>query len=881
MDRILIIDGNSLINRAFFAVPGLTNKEGTPTNALHGFLLMYQKLLNEYAPTHVTVAFDMKAPTFRHQSFAAYKGTRKGMPEELRVQMPIIKELLDLSGIHRLEFEGFEADDLIGTVAFIGSERGAEVFVATGDRDALQLVSDKTRIIYHGTKGNRLYDREAVIEEYGINPEQIPDHKGLTGDVSDNIPGVPGIGKVTASKLIQKFSTLEALLMNTEAIEPARIRELIQGNMEGAAMSKRLATIETHVPLELDLNDLKPAEPDNLSLLGFYRKYGLTTMLSKLQANSADERQCEAVVLVTDSEVEAWCARGLSAKKVVLHVLGEEGNVRRNRCRYLLAILPDENTVVIKESLLITAKPFLKALLENPEVDVMGHNVKKDILILRNYDLIIERPGFDTMLAAYLLEPQQKNQEPDVLALEYLDRPLRDYALLKGMETPEDLLGHTLPKVVTEVGAALMEVLYELIPIMREALHKAELLPLFTDMEMPLVEVLADMEYEGFAVDQKALRVIGDELDIKLASLTEAIYADAGESFNINSPKQLGVILFEKLQLPTGKKTKTGYSTGQEVLDKLRFEHVIVDKILEFRTYSKLKSTYVDGLFAVINPDTGRIHSSLNQTVAVTGRLSSTEPNLQNIPMRIEEGRKIRKVFIPRSEENLLVDADYSQIELRVLAHMSQDPGMVQAFAEDLDIHAATAAKVFGIPLDQVTSVERGRAKAVNFGIVYGMSDFGLAENLGIPRKTAQKYIEQYFERYAGVKRFMDETVAHCRETGYVQTLFNRRRFVPEISASNFNLRSFGERTAMNTPIQGTAADIIKLAMIRVYRELKEHKLSSRLILQVHDELIIDSPASELNQVETLLREAMEEAVVLSVPMRVDLKSGKSWYDTK
>lgn len=881
MDKILIIDGNSLINRAFFAVPGLTNKEGTPTNALYGFLQMFQKLMADYVPTHITVAFDMKAPTFRHQSFAAYKGTRKGMPEELRVQMPIIKELLDHMGIHRLEWEGFEADDLIGTVARIGDSSGAEVFVATGDRDALQLATQRTQIIYHGTKGNRLYDSAAVLEEYGINPEQIPDHKGLTGDVSDNIPGVPGIGKVTASKLLQKFHTLDELLENTEAIEPLRIRQLIQDHLESAAMSKRLATIETHVPLDLDLDELKPGVPDNGALTGFCRKYGLTSMLSKLQTEAAPESQSTGRLLITAGEVDLWCAQAAKASPVIIHVLGEEGNVRRNRCCYLLGILPGEQTVIIPEPVLLQGVESLKSVFENPATAIAGHNVKKDILILRNYGIRLTTPIFDTMLAAYLLEPQQKNQDPDVLTLEYLDRPLKDYSLLKQVSLPEGLLGTEVPAAVTDVGPAMMESLSELIPVMQEALLKAEMMPLFKDMEMPLVEVLADMEYEGFAVDQQALRVIGDELEGKLSTLTESIYGDAGESFNINSPKQLGVILFEKLQLPTGKKTKTGYSTGQEVLDKLRFEHPIVDKILEFRTYSKLKSTYVEGLFAVINPDTGRIHSSLNQTIAITGRLSSTEPNLQNIPMRIEEGRRIRRVFIPRALDHVLVDADYSQIELRVLAHMSQDPGMVQAFVDNLDIHTATAAKVFGIPLDQVTSVERSRAKEVNFGIVYGMSDFGLAENLGIPRKTAQQYIEQYFTRYAGVKTFMDATVAHCRETGYVQTLFNRRRFVPEISASNFNVRAFGERTAMNTPIQGTAADVIKLAMVRVYRELKERKFVSRLILQVHDELIIDAPVAEQEAVEKLLKEAMEEAVVLSVPLRVDLKSGKTWYDTK
>lgn len=881
MDRILIIDGNSLINRAFFAVPGLTNKEGTPTNALFGFLQMFQKLLSDYTPTHITVAFDMKAPTFRHKSYAAYKGTRKGMPEELRIQMPIIKELLDYMGIHRLEWEGFEADDLIGTVARMGDAQGAAVFVATGDRDALQLATERTHIIYHGSAGNRLYDSAAVLEEYGISPEQVPDHKGLTGDVSDNIPGIPGIGKVTASKLLQKFKTLEAILEETEAVEPPRIRELIQNHRESAAMSKRLATIETHVPLDLDLEEMKPGTPDNASLLTFYRKYGLTSLLSKLQMDGASDSLSTCEVLKTLTAVEAWSGKDRLEKRIIIHVLGEEGNVRRNRCHALLCLVPGEETVVISEALLIEAKAPLKSFLEHPDTIIMGHNIKKDILILRNYDILLDRPVFDTMLASYLLEPQRKNQDPDLLMLEYLDRPLKDYKLLKPDALTESLLDEDVPEAVKTIGPALMEGLADIIPVMQAALLEGELLPLFDEIEMPLVAVLADMEYEGFAVDQQALRVIGDELEGKLAALTESIYADAGEAFNINSPKQLGVILFEKLRLPTGKKTKTGYSTGQDVLDKLRNEHPIVEKILEYRIYSKLKSTYVEGLFAVINPDTGRIHSSMNQTIAITGRLSSTEPNLQNIPMRIEEGRRIRKVFIPREKDNILVDADYSQIELRVLAHMAQDPGMIQAFAEDLDIHTATAAKIFNLPLEKVTSVERGRAKVVNFGIVYGMSDFGLAENLNIPRKTAQEYIHQYFVRYAGVKKFMDEAVAQCRETGYVQTLFNRRRFIPEINASNFNLRSIGERTAMNTPIQGTAADIIKLAMVRVYRELKEHKLAARLILQVHDELIIDAPIAEQEQVVKLLREAMEEATQLSVPLKVDLKCGASWYDTK
>lgn len=880
MDRILIIDGNSLINRAFFAVPGLTNKEGIPTNALYGFSQMLQKLMGDYEPTHITVAFDMKAPTFRHQSFAAYKGTRKGMPEELRVQMPIIKEMLDLQGIHRLEWEGFEADDLIGTVARLGDESGAAVFVATGDRDALQLAGGRTAIIYHGSKGNRLYDEAAVREEYGIGPAQIPDHKGLTGDVSDNIPGVPGIGKVTASKLLQQFDSLEALLENLEAVTPVRIRELIAAHQESAVMSKRLATIETRVPLELTLDELKPAPPDNAALMPFYRKYSLTTLLARLQAEAVPEAQAAARILDTEAAVTHWCGLARQAGQVVVHTVASEDHVRRNRCRWLLGLVPGNGAVVIPEASLDRDRESLKALLETPTVRVMGHNLKADLLVLRNHGIRIETPGFDTMLAAYLLEPQLKGQEPDVLAMEYLSRPLKDLAGLRAAGA-QGLLAEEVPEVVTEGGAVLMEALGEMIPLMENALAQAGLTSLFTEMEMPLIPVLTDMEYEGFAVDQGALRAIGDELDTKLTRLTQEVYAAAGEPFNINSPKQLGVILFEKLGLPTGKKTKTGYSTSQDVLDRLRFEHPIVDKILEFRTVSKLKSTYVEGLFAVINPDTGRVHSSLNQTIAVTGRLSSTEPNLQNIPMRIEEGRRIRKVFIPRAEDHVLVDADYSQIELRVLAHMSQDPGMIQAFVDDLDIHTATAAKVFGLPLEAVTSVERSRAKEVNFGIVYGMSDFGLSENLHITRKMAQQFIETYFERYAGVKRFMDETVARCRETGYVNTLYHRRRFVPEINASNFNQRSFGERTAMNTPIQGTAADIIKLAMVRVYGELKRLGLDSRLILQVHDELIIDAPLREQAQVEQVLRSAMEEAAALSVPLRVDLKSGKSWYDTK
>lgn len=881
MNRILIIDGNSLINRAFFAVPGLANKEGVPTNALHGFLQMLQKLQNDYEPTHITVAFDMKAPTFRHQSYAAYKGTRKGMPEELRVQMPIIKEYLDYAGIHRLELEGFEADDLIGTVARIGSERGLEVFIATGDRDALQLVGNGVRVIYHGSKGNRLYGIDEVVAEFGVTPDRIPDHKGLTGDVSDNIPGVPGIGKVTASKLLQKHGTVEGLLLNIENVAPPRIKALIQEYADSAVMSKRLAAIETYVPIELDIDELMPGGTDRQGLIAFYKRYGLTVMLGRLQSEFTETEAVSGWVPPTSEALRQWCEKAKMSSTIVIHAFGETENVRRNRCRCLLMQIPEALTAIIPEEYLVSEASVIKEILENPAITIAGHNIKKDILILRNYGIFIDAPGFDTMVAAYLLEPQQKSPELDVLSLEYLNKPLRDFDKLKNAGSKDNLLEESISSEIRTVGPALAETIRELATVLGEALESAGLSDLFNTIEMPLVAVLADMEYEGFAVDREGLRLIGEELEKKLALLTSSIYEMAGENFNINSPKQLGVILFEKLGLPAGKKTKTGYSTSQDVLDKLRYENPIVEMILEYRTYSKLKSTYVDGLFAVINPDTGRVHSSLNQTIAVTGRLSSTEPNLQNIPMRIEEGRRIRKVFIPREAGRVLVDADYSQIELRVLAHMSGDPGMVQAFTDDQDIHTATASKVFGIPADEITPQERSRAKEVNFGIVYGMSDFGLSENLGITRKMAQTYIEQYFEKYEGVKRFMDATVEKCRETGYVNTLFHRRRFVPEINASNFNLRSFGERMAMNTPIQGTAADIIKLAMVRVYKELRAHNLKSRLILQVHDELIIDAAEEEKVLVEKLLRRAMEDAAELLVPLKVDLKSGYTWYDTK
>ncbi|WP_432664206.1 DNA polymerase I [Wukongibacter baidiensis] len=891
--RLVIIDGNSLINRAFYALPDLITKEGIHTNGVFGFIKMINKIQEEYKPEYLSVAFDLKAPTFRHLAYKEYKGHRKKMPSELAQQMPILKEVLDAYKIHRTELEGFEADDLIGTIAKMSAENDFEVIIVTGDKDALQLVSPNITVMItkKGISNLEVYDREMVIEKFGVTPEQIIDFKGLVGDKSDNIPGVPGVGEKTATKLLNEFNTVEELIMNVESVSSKRIKEKIQENTEIAMLSKRLATIKIDIPLDLDLEELKIISPDNEKLIALFKKYEFTSLIKTLniQGEGQEEAGEEAIakkdvdvkIVENAEELNTIIDIIKSKKSFAFKIFKKENNLRTDNIVGISICIDSDNNYYINvrenEELLM----LLKDVFEDNEINKMGHGLKKEIIALLRYDIDLNGIEFDSFIAAYLLRPSRSDYDVSDLAAEYVGTKIDSEEELLGKGKKAKKFSDLTKGELSKYGGECCDVVVRVKELLTKELNELELTNLFEQVEMPLIEVLANLEYEGFRADKSVLEKLDVELTAKIEDITNQIYGLSGEEFNINSPKQLGVILFEKLELPVIKKTKTGYSTSHDVLEKLLKRHPIISLIIEYRQFVKLKSTYIDGLFNLINPVTGKIHSSFNQTVTVTGRISSTEPNLQNIPIKMEMGRRIRKVFISSDEDHSLIDADYSQIELRVLAHMSNDENLLKAFKEDEDIHTLTASQVFNVDIDKVTSLERSRAKAVNFGIVYGISDFGLATNLNITRKEAKTYIDEYLKKYSGVKEYMDNEVKKGKEMGYVTTILNRRRYIPELKSKNFNLRSFGERTAMNTPIQGSAADIIKIAMIKVFHELKERKLKSRLILQVHDELIIDAHKDEIDEVKKLLKENMEEAIKISVPLKVDMNIGDNWYDTK
>ncbi len=891
-DRVVIIDGNSLVNQAFFATryTNMMNNNGVPTNAVYGFANMMLKIRDDLDPMYMAVAFDMKGPTFRHQQYKEYKGTRKGMPEELAVQMPILKEMLDSMGIYRMELQGFEADDLIGTVAHTCSTQGVENFVVTGDQDALQLVTEKTTVLIKGRKKEIYYTPELVLEDYGVTPIQIIDLKGLAGDASDNIPGIPSVGPKTAVKLLAEFNSVEEVIQRSEEVSNKRIRGLIDEYREQAMLSKRLATIEIRVPIEFSMDELKITPPDLNKLLEMIKEYNFSSLIRRIkelniESETAEVKPLQFKVLSSVQEIRDLAAIMRNAGKFAFHSVYDKTNIRTNDLVgmgifvkdkvYYLNIAGDEEKVQV-----------LKSVFESEVVKKSTYEAKKDYLILKRYGIELKGLSFDGFIAMYLLEPARRGYEMTDLAMEKFSEALMTDKDLLGTGKKAITYAEVELETISEYSARYVSYTGRLEEILLKEMEELELTELFETVEMPLIEVLASIEFEGFSVDTTELKALDEELTVKIDALTTDIYHMAGDAFNINSPKQLGVILFDKLELPVIKKTKTGYSTNHEVLEKLLDKHPIIPAIIEYRQYTKLKSTYIDGIFAVINDQTGKIHTSLNQTVAVTGRLSSTDPNLQNIPIRLPLGRRLRKVFVP-SEKQTLIDADYSQIELRVLAQMSGDDNLTTAFTENIDVHSMTASQVFDVPLDEVTSLERSRAKEVNFGIVYGMSDFGLSENLGITRKEAKLYIENYFAKYPKVKEYMDGMVDYCKEHGFVTTILNRRRYIPEIHNKNFNLRSFGERTAMNTPIQGSAADIIKIAMLKVYHALKEKEMKSKLILQVHDELIIDTHPDEIEEVKVLLRDNMEQAAVgilkedFIVPLKVDMNEGESWYDTK
>ena len=876
---VIIVDGNSLINRAFYGVPDLVNKDGVHTNAIYGFFNMLFKLIDDHKPDYLSVAFDVKAKTFRHIQYDKYKGTRKGMPNELAEQMPIIKKILDSLGINRMELPGFEADDLLGTVSTICSDADMKVFIISGDKDILQLVNDNITVLYtkKGISNLKHYKTDDVIEDFGVKPEFVPDYKGLCGDTADNIPGVPGIGDKTTRKLLKQFNTVEEVILNQDEIESVRIKNKIVEHAETAILSKKLATIVKNVPIEFNIENLIIKKPNLEDVVDLLKQYDLKSIIARLK-NYSSENQ-EIVKIASETISSKKLADILeSSTEFAFKIIYDNIDIKMNNA-ICLSITTNENNYFVDFSINDNNIIDLKDVFENEKIEKYGYEMKLDCLILLRYGIKLKSIEFDSYIAKYLIEPSTKKYLLSNSVMEYFTTSIT---------TEEELLGKGAKrKNFKDIDIAILKdyltnysyFSFKLKEKLSTVLEENEELKLFKEIEMPLIATIADIEYEGFNIDQEYLGHLDVVLTEKVNNLKEEIY-QVSEEFNINSPKQLGVILFEKLGLTPIKKTKTGYSTTHSILEKLKDVHPIIPLVMEYRTYQKLKSTYIDGLFDIINKTSNRIHTSLNQTVTVTGRLSSSNPNLQTIPVRLPFGRKIRKVFVP-SEGNILIGADYSQIELRVLAHMSNDEKLVYAYNNDIDIHKLTASQVFNKDIDDITKEERSMAKTVNFGIVYGMSDHGLSEELKISRKEAQLYIENYLSNYSGVKDYMDKIVDDCKTNHFVTTILNRKRYINEINDKNFFKRQFAERTAKNTPIQGSAADIIKIAMIKTNNALKKSNLKSKLILQIHDELIIDVVVDELEQVKKILKESMENAYKLNVPLIVELKEGISWYETK
>ncbi len=866
MKKLLILDSNSILNRAFYGVRYLSAKDGTPTNAIYGFLNILLKLIKEQEPDYICAAFDVKAPTFRHKQYEGYKAQRKPMPEGLAAQMPLAKDVLRAMGVTILEKEGYEADDIIGTVARLCEESEISCFIATGDKDDLQLASDKTKVILTVTKSGYnetiIYDDKAVKEKYHVTPTEFIDVKALMGDPSDNIPGVKGVGEKTAMSLIEKHHSIEYIYENIDGIglKGAMLQKMKDGR-EMAFMSKELATINRNTPIEFNAEEcVFDGFENNGELYEILKRLELNSIIKKLDLSGGDNVK-ENEDIFKDFSYQVGDKNMISGDKVTVVLDFDGDNISS------AAVGVGNNAVVLNE------QDDIKELLEDDSIAKVMFDVKEAIVKL-NGRIDIKNISDDTAIAAYLVDPAKNEYTIEKLASEYfgtvIEKPeVKQLSLLDDVETDRS---EYLAKCAVALG-----VLNERIgdKIKENGQEK-----LYQEVELPLVTVLAHLEINGFLVDDNQLKEFADKLGEKIDALTNEIYMLAGEEFNINSPKQLGVILFEKLELKPVKKTKTGYATNADVLEKLRDKHPIVNFIMEYRQLAKLKSTYCDGLTAVVNPNTHRIHSVFTQTVTVTGRLSSTEPNLQNIPTRTELGREIRKMFVAK-EGYVLVDADYSQIELRVLAHIANDETMINAFRNNEDIHAVTASQVLGIPLEDVTKEQRSSAKAVNFGIVYGIGEFSLAQDLHISVKEAKAYIESYLEKYHGVRNYMESIKEQAKKDGYVKTMLNRIRYIPELKSPNYNIRQFGERVALNTPIQGTAADIIKLAMVRVDNRLINEGLKAKLILQVHDELIVEAHKDEVDKVKQILSEEMQSAMELNVPLKVDMSTGHSWYDAK
>ena len=880
MNKFLIIDGSSILFRAYYALPPMSTKDGKSTNAILGFTNILLNSIEMIKPTHIAVCFDLSEPTFRHEMYKDYKGTRMKAPEELSEQFGHIKSVLNGFGIKYFEKAGYEADDLAGTLSTRANEAGVDTYLLSGDKDYMQLVDSNTELLLtkKGVSELKIYGTKEIIEEFGIEPKQFIDLKALMGDKSDNIPGVPGVGEKTALKLIHEFGNLETLYENIGSLKPSKVNQNIIDSKDIAFISRDLATIDINVDFDYSIDELKLNDDYGIKLIDVLSEFELNSILKRLnlEANNSPVIEVKKYEIILNKNAGEIIDIAKKSKKLAFKILSD-GKPYNNFTPVAIGFLiEDKNYINILADGNLNS---FKSLFEDKNVEKLSYDIKEDILNLMYKSIKLENYTGDIKIAEYILNPIDTNYSISRIALKY---DIHVSEQFEAMESNKKLVFKELTD--DEISIYLSNVLntcYLAHQVQLEELEMRNQLSLYNDMELPLATVLADMEHEGVYVDIDALSEIGQTISFELDAIESEIYSIVGETFNLNSPKQLGVILFEKLNLPAIKKTKTGYSTDIEVLERLEDQHEIIKYLIRYRTLSKLMGTYVDGLMRYINPTSGRIHSNFSQTVAATGRLSSIDPNLQNIPVRTEEGRLFRKIFKAKDENHKFIDADYSQIELRLLADISNDKGMIKAFENKEDIHRSTAAKVFDIDIDDVSQLMRSRAKAVNFGIVYGISDFGLSQDLKISRKEAKLYIDNYLEKYAGIAKYMNNIVETAKENGYVETKFNRRRDLPELQSRNNNVRKFGERIALNMPIQGTAADIIKIAMINVYRALSEKGLKSKLILQVHDELIVEAPIDEVEIVKEMLVEKMQEATTLKVPLVVDVNVGDSWYETK
>ncbi len=902
---LVLIDGNSILNRAFYGILGnkmLTTPDGKYTNAVYGFLAIMFKVMDDLKPEYMAVAFDLKSPTARHKMYEGYKATRKGMPNELAEQMPIVKDILEKMHITIIEKEGYEADDILGTLAKKAEKKGMEVTIVSGDRDTFQLATKKIAIRIPHTKMGKTetdtYKEDEIIEKYGVKPKQLIEVKGLMGDTSDNIPGVPGVGEKTALNLIKEYRSIEKIYETIEKYPNAikgKLKERLLENKDLAFLSRTLGTINIEVPLEEKVSDLKLVEWDKEGVLEIFKTLNFNRFIERFSLDNntiLPDKKIEDFFTLEELELKniQTILDKIESKRELVYVLGKKESQDATKIvkkeLYSIAIYNEEENKVSYIELTETEfMQYFKHVFEDANIKKYGYQLVEDYVMLRQLGIITNGLYYDAEIATYDLNQMMGNYSIENIAGIYLGIDAYGYLAEYEQEPKKNkqiTLFQTEEKSDKEKYVYGFKT-YLIRKIYAETIKKLEefdLLELFHQIEMPIVKVLGEMQFEGMKVDKDELIAFGNSLKAQIDRLKTDIYELSEEEFNINSTQQLGNILFEKLQLPVYKKTRNGYSTDVDVLEKLKDKHPVIEKILEYRSLMKLNSTYVEGLIPYINEKTGRIHSHFHQTITATGRISSTEPNLQNIPTRIELGKQLRKVFKPE-QGYLFIDADYSQIELRVLAHISKDSHMLDAFRNDEDIHMQAASKVFGIPIEEVTKEQRTSAKAVNFGIVYGISDFGLAEQLGIGRKKAKEYIEQYLEKYSGIKQFMDDIVLEAKEKGYVETLFHRRRYIPELNSNNYMVRQFGMRAAMNTPIQGTAADIMKIAMIEVYNKLKEAKLDAKLILQVHDELMIECKVDDKEKVKEILKKSMENASKLAIPLKVEMSEADNWYEAK